>query len=297
MSRFSSTTDQLTRLGPASKLVGGESHRIVSLQNRGQNGYLTDLTFAPSATDWTNQPLVVKVLRAPTGFSLLPNGDLYIQAYVNIVESLMQTWQGFNRGLNVAVGETAIGRSNEVFQTPTRVSRNRSNVTSTIVEKDGMPIWRFLDEMTRLLIQDPDVGHPLLSGISDGFTDRLADMYSADIIAWQPDKTHRFVEQAWMMTNFFPFNEVGENTGSRVLNQDAELRTHNLTWAGTQKVGYAVDQIAQRFVDAARVTGIDPTFQPAFIGGMKADVSKVTTSALAQINELKASMASVAAAG
>lgn len=293
MGRFASTTDQVTKQAYADKLAGGANHKIVSLQNRFQNGYLTDLTFMPSSTDFTNNPLIIKVLRAPTGFSLMPNGDLYIQAYVNLIESMMQTWDGFNRTLNVAVAETDLGKNNEVFQTPTRVSRARSNITSTAVEKDGMPIWRFADDMTRILIQDPDVGHPLLTGITDQAVDRLADMYSGDIIAYQPDKTFQFVNQAWMITNFFMYNDIGENTASRQPRQEAGTRTHNFTWSGIQKVGYAVDALAQSFMDSARVTGIDPTFQPNFIGGMKADVAKVATAAINQINELKAQTAQV----
>lgn len=289
MSRFANNTQQLMNSGYAGQL-GSPNQRIVSLHNRFQNGYLTDLTFMPSATDYVRQPMIVKVLRAPTGFGMLPDGNLYTQALVNLVETLMQSWSGFNRTLNVSVAETQIGRSNEVFQTPTRTSRTRTNLTSTVVEKDGMPVTRFLDHWVRYLIQDPDTGHPLITGVAAQATDRLADMYSMDLIAYEPDKTFQFVNDAYLLTNVFPINDIGERTGDRQLQQDGELRTHNLSWACTQKVGYAVDQLAQRFMDSAKVTGIDPSMQPNFIGGMKESVAGVETSALAQINELKAQM-------
>lgn len=289
MSRFTNNTEQLTNKAYAGQQPN-PNQRIVSLQNRFQNGYLTDLSFMPSATDYVRQPMIFKVLRAPTGFSYMPDGQLYVQALVNMVETLMQSWAGLNRTLNVSVAETQIGRSNEVFQTPTRTSRARTNLTSTLVEKDGMPVIRLMEHYVRYLIADPDVGHPLLTSITDKGTDRLADMYSMDIIAYEPDKTFQFVNDAYLLTNVFPINEIGERVGGRELQQEGETRTYNFSWAGTQKVGYAVDKLAQLFMDAYTVKGIDPSLQPNFIGGMKENVASVATGALAQINELKTQM-------
>lgn len=291
MARFAKDTEQLTNKAYAEKVVGGANtaqglRKIVSLQNRFQNGYLTDLTFMPSSTDYIQQPMIVKVLRAPTGFAMLPNGKEYITALVNVMETLMQSWDGFNRTLSVGTTETQIGR-NEVFETPTKVTRARTNLTSTIVEKDGMPIIRFFDSYVRILIQDPDVGHPLLTGMSEWATDGLADMYSMDLIAWEPDKTFRYVQQAYLLTNVFPKNDIGENTGNRNLEQAGDKRTYNLSWACIQKVGYAVDQLAQKFMDSISVKDLNPEYRPNWIEGTKANIEAVNTGFLNQVNEVR----------
>lgn len=292
MSRFANNTEQTANKGPAGPLAD-KNHRIVSLQNRFQNGYLTDLTFAPASTDYTRQPLIIKVLRLPTGFQYITDAKLYNAALINLVETLMQSWAGFNRTLSVSVAETQIGRSNEVFQTPTRVSRARSNITSTVVEKDGMPVIRFLENITRYFIGDPDVGHPLISSMSaKQVPDLLADMYSMDIIAYEPDKTFQFVNDAYLVTNMYLQNEIGERTGTRELQADRETVTYNLTWTGTQKVGFAVDQLAQAIMSSGAIlnTKIDPGMQKTFIGLTDAGVKAVKTGFTDQILELKKNM-------
>lgn len=292
MARFANNTEQTTNQAYAKNLAH-KDHRIVSLQNRFQNGYLTDLAFAPSSTDYTRQPLIIKVLRTPTGFDYLSTSDkkLYTTALINIIETLMQGWTGFNQTLSVGVNETQIGRGGEVFQTPTGVSRARSVITSTIVEKDGMPVIRYLEDLTRLFIGDPDVGHPLIAGLgTKKIPDLLSDMYSMDIIAYEPDKTFQFVNQAYLITNFFAINEIGERISSRELQGEREIATYNLTWAGTQKVGYAVDKLAQSFMDGASIKGLDPSRQANFTDGASPSVKSSKTSYTDQIAELKKKM-------
>lgn len=266
---------------------------IINLATQGQQGYLTDMAFAPSSTDYIDKPLIVKVLQAPVGLTMMPNKAEYIAAYKNLIENWMQSWSGFNRTLAVSVNETQTGNSGEVFQTPTRVARTRSQITSTIVDKDRRPVIRFLEDMTRYLIGDPEVGHPLLSGISDNFTDQLSDIYGGTILAYEPDKTFRYVENAFLITNFFPYNDIGENTGRRALQSEGESKTYNLSWTGFQKVGFAVDKLAQGFMDNARVTGIDPAYQPTFVSGVDSNIAAISKTGYAeQINLLKRSMVS-----
>lgn len=272
--------------------AGTAQTNVLNLAVQGQQGYITDMAYYPSATDYIRKPLIVKVLQAPVGLTYMPNAAAYIAAYKNLIENWMQSWSGFNRTLAVSVNETQIGNSGESFQTPSRVARARSQITSTIVEKDRRPVIRFLEDYTRYLIMDPDVGHALLSGVSDKFTDQLADIYGGTIIAFEPDKTFRYVENAFLVTNFFPYNDIGENIGSRQLQQDGEIATYNLSWTGFQKVGYAVDKLAQAFMDAQRVTGIDPSYQPTFVSGVDSNVGAVKTGYSEQINLLKSSLVS-----
>lgn len=265
---------------------------VINLAVQGQNGYLTDLMYYPSATDYVTKQLIIKVLQAPAGFSLMPNAAAYHAAYKNIIETMMQSWSGFNRTLTNNVTSSQLGNSGEQFETPARTSRARSQVTSTIIEKDRRPVIRFFEEYVRYLIADPDTGHPLLTGISDQFTDQLADQYAGTILAFEPDKTFRYVENAFLITNFFPTGDIGENTGSRTMQQDGETKTYNLTWSGFQKVGFGVDKLAQGFLDAMRVTGIDPSNQEAFVKNVDSNISGVQTGYSEQIAAVKRQMLS-----
>lgn len=280
MARYSET---LTNKGPAVRA----QMPILNMAVQGQQGYLTDMQFYPSATDYIRKPLIIKVLQAPSGLALMPNGSAYIQAYKNLIENWMQTWTGFNKTLTVSTQETALGSAGEMFQTPSRVSRARSQINSTIVEKDNMPVIRFMEDMTRYLIGDPDTGHPLLTGVSDAFTDQLADVYGGTIIAFEPDKTFRKVQRAWLITNFWLHQEIGENTGNRQPTQDGETVTYNLNWTGWQKTGFAVEKLAQGFMDAVRVTGLDPMYQKNFIDAADSNITTVPTGYYEQINTIK----------
>lgn len=263
---------------------------IVNLAITGQNGYLTDLSVYQTMTDYVKKPVIIKVLRAPVGLTMMPNAAEYVAAYKNMVETMMQGWSGLNRTLSVSVNETQTGHSGESFQTPTRVSRARTQLTSTIVEKDRRPIIRFLEDYVRYTIGDPDKGYPLLSDLSsgkDGFDDQLADMYGGIWLAYEPDKTFRYAENAFLMTNVFPHGDIGENTATRQLQQDGEVPTYNLSWTCFQKVGYAVDKLAQSFMDANRVGSLDPSFIDVHVKKPDSYVSDVTTGYSEQIKELK----------
>lgn len=260
---------------------------VLSLAVQGNQGYLSDMQYYPSATDYIRKPLIIKVLQAPSGLSMMPNASAYIAAYKNLIENWMQTWTGFNQTLNVAVQETALGAAGEMFQTPSRVSRARSQISSTVVEKDNMPVLRFLQDITRYLISDPDAGHALLSGVTDNFTDQLADVYGGTIIAFEPDKTFRKVQRAWLITNFWPFQDIGENTGNRQITQEGETITYTLNWTGWQKTGYAVEKLAQGFMDAVRVTGLDPMYQANFLNAADSNVTSVPTGYQEQINTVR----------
>lgn len=281
MSRHSET---LSARG-ALPTVAGER---VNLQLQGPNGYLLDMAYGVGYTDYVRLPWNIKMLRGPRGFRLLPDGAFMMAAYKSLIETYMQSWTGFNRTLTVNTSETQIGWSGEVFQTPTRVSRARTNLQSTVVEKDGRPIITLLEDLVRIFIFDADVGHPLIAGMSNSLTDKLHDMYSCDLIAWEYDKTHRKPINAVLLTNVFPINEIGENTGTREIQQEGGTVTYNLQWACWQKVGYAVDQLAQQFIDSARVTGIDPGFVQNHIQNVDPAVAAANRFGLLdQINQLK----------
>ena len=213
---------------------------LINLSVQGQQGYITDLATSPSSTDYVKQPAIVKVLRPPMGLLMMPNPRAYIAAYKNMIESWMQSWDGFNQTMSVSKNDTETGRAGDTFETPTRVSRAQSNITSTLVEKARRPFQRLLEDITRYTIADPTVGHPLLSNFNENFTDRLSDIYGAIWLVYEPDVTFKYVERAWLYTNVWLHGEIGENTASRQLQQDGEVPTYNLNWTSFQKVGHEI---------------------------------------------------------
>lgn len=261
---------------------------ILNLDIAGQQGYLSEMASFPSSTDHVKMPLIIKCVRPPYGITMM--GPAYERAWKNLIETMMQSWSGFNRTLSVSSNETQTGHAGEVFQTPTRVSRQRSQITSTVVEKDRRPIIRFLEDYVRYCIGDPETGYPLLAGVNENMTDRLADIYAGIIIAYEPDKTFRYVDNSYLITNFYLNNDIGENTSSRVLQQDGEVPTYTLSWAGYQKVGAEVDRLAQRFIDTHRINGIDPQQTNLIADEIDRSLAAIDTGFGEQIDFIKANM-------
>lgn len=281
MSRLSNLK---TNNGYGKHVAGG----VLNLDVQGQQGYLAEMSSFPSSTDHVKPQLIVRAIRPPAGLEMM--GPEYVRAWKNLIENMMQSWTGFNRTLSISVGETATGHSGESFQTPTRVSRARSQITSTCVEKARRPVIRFMEDYSRFLIGDPDVGHPLLAGFNDRMVDRLADIYAGIIIAYEPDPTFRYVENAYLITNFFPINDIGENTSQRQLQQEGEIPTYNFSWAGYQKVGYKVDELAQYLMDKNRVTGLDPAGINMIAREVDSRLTSIDTGYGEQIELLKRNM-------
>lgn len=251
----------------------------------GMNGYITNLEYYHASKDYVRKNVIVKLVEPARGFLLMDNSREYLASLKNIIETYTHNWDGFNRTLTVNSSETPIGAAGEVFQTPTSVKRARSELTQQIVEKEGKPIIRFFEDYVRYLIMDPDLTFAALSTVSTNFTDQLPDIYANTIIAFEPDNTFTKVQDAWLITNFFPNGQIGDHTARFDKAADGETVTHSIAWAGIQKVGANVDALAQGFLDAMRISGTDPTLQPAFVRGIDANVQAATWGFTEQVQD------------
>lgn len=280
-------SNAVTNLGYGSNVMGKGA---TNLGINGPNGYILDTKYYAGYTDYIRNPARVQVLQAPLGLQMMPNASAYVAAYKNLIENWMHSWSGFNRTLSVESTQTEIGNSGEKMETPTRVSRAPSNIQSTIVEKIRRPVIRFLEDYVRYLIQDPQTGHPLLTGVSTDFVDHYADIYSGIILVYEPDRTFRYVENAFLFTNFYPKGEIGENIANKQLQQEGEKATYSLNWTGISQVGWAVDAIAQAFIDANTLNKIDPSYQQPITSSVDSNVKAISTGYYEAIADLKSNL-------
>jgi hypothetical protein len=246
---------------------------MVNLAIGGQNAYQSDLRYFHANTDYVRRNLIIKVLQAPRGFQYLDNPDAYYKALKGIVEMHAQTWDGFNRTLTVNSVEAPVSGAGEMQQTPSNVTRQRSDPSMTIREKYGRPVQRFFESWITELIMDPDSKVPGISTRVNKPTDLLPDIYSMSIIAFEPDPSFTKVNSAWLMTNMYP-TTAGDFTGRRDKTADGEELVLSIPWTGMQQVGLAVDRFAQQLLDAMPKTGTSPNLKPSFATGVEADVAK-----------------------
>ncbi len=263
----------------------GQEAPMVNLAIGGQNGYQTDFRYFHGNTDQIRRNVVAKLIEAPRGFGLLPNGQDYVQALKAIVELHAQTWEGLNKTLTVNSQETPVGGAGEMQQTPSNVVRARSEPSLTIPEKYGMPVQALHRDWITQLIMDPDTKVPgIVSQANNRLTDLLPDMYSMTVLFFEPDPTFTKVLRAWLVGNMYP-TTAGDDTGRRDKTQDGEQIIHTIQYTGLQQVGAAVNQFAQRIMDSMNLVGTNPNNAPAFVDKIDADVMSAKFGYVEKVNE------------
>lgn len=155
---------------------------MVNLAIGGQNAYQSDLRYFHANTDYVRRNVICKVLEAPRGFQYLDNPSAYYQALKGIAEMHAQVWEGLNRTLTVNSVEGPVSGAGEIQQTPSNVTRTRSDPSMTIREKYGRPVQRFFESWITELIMDPDSKVPGIATRANSPTDLLPDIYSATMI-------------------------------------------------------------------------------------------------------------------
>lgn len=268
-----------TLLGTANPSYNyGSEMPMVNLAVGGQNGYSTDFTKFHANTDYVRRNLIAKLIEAPKGFQLYgeARAQEMVAALKGIVELHAQTWEGFNRTLTVTAQESPAGGAGEVQQTPSNVTRARSEPTLTVPEKYGSPIRALHELWITDLIMDPDSKVP---GIvtRDGVTkptDLLPDMYTMTMLFFEPDPTFTKVHRAWLIGNMFPMT-AGDDTGRRDKTQDGELVSLSIQYSGIQQVSLGVKRFAQKILDSMNVTGTNPNLAPSFVS----DIDRAVLSA------------------
>lgn len=269
----------MTRLADAilngQAMAYGRRTPMVDPKYGGQNGAAPNLAQWVSSSKYRPQQARVVLWEAPRGFASMPNGDYYINTLKAMFELHTRRWSGFSSTLEVSASEVAVGGANEMFQTPNKVTRNRTNITSEIDDLYGRPFQNFLEDWIFYLIGDPDTQTPMINTIADvKVPDMLADMYGCTILTYLPDPTNTKVDKAWLSTNVFPMS-AGENNGERDLTSAREAEALSITWSGVTQTGRGVEMLAQAVMDSMSLTNANPMMRKAFADQIDPNVASV----------------------
>jgi hypothetical protein len=236
------------------------------------NGFQTDVGAFVSNANYVKQNLIVLVLEGPVGFDKLdPTGTL-LGTFKAGMETHAQSWEGLNQTLTAEFNETPFGGSGEMQQDLTNMTRARSEPQVTLPEKYGKPFSRMYRMWMQGIMMDPISKFPDIVTTSNKPSDLLPDFMSATMIFIEPDPTHSYPVEAWLITNMMPTSS-GDITGRRDLTQAHEVPQLSITFTGIQMVGAGVLQFAQQLMDQISLTGANPNTRPAFLSAVDADVA------------------------
>lgn len=240
--------------------------------NAGQNGLLPDLRGLAANASYMKSNTICVVLQTPRGFNHLPNPEEWHAAFKALLETGSNSIEGLNSTINVEYGQNPLGASGEQQDDWAKVTRERSQPVHVIREKYGKPVKAMMDSYIRYLIADPETQVPLVMSLTDAPTDQLPDFTSFTCLYFEPDPLHKFVQDAWLVTNMMP-DTGGEVVGRRDLTASRESVDYTITWTGIQQVGAGVNQMAQGILDRMALSGINPTNRAAFMSEINADLT------------------------
>ena len=149
------------------------------------------------------------VLQTPKMFDLLPGSKDWHAAVKALFEVHARTIEGLNASLTVNTAEHNLGLSGATVKEVTQVTREATNVTVGLDERSGLPFETLLDVWIRYGLDDPDIGHPLITRVAD--PSKLpkhwtAEWYSCTVLFIEPDRLRRRVMHAWLVSDLKPLS-------------------------------------------------------------------------------------------
>jgi hypothetical protein len=248
---------------------------VTDLTNSGQMGYVTDIRYYHGAADYTRRPVIAFLMEGPAGFKDLPNPEKWLACLKALIELHPRSISGLDQSLEIEYSENPFGGGGEMMQTLAKVRRNRSQPQFEWVEKIGTPVKYFWNGYILNLLGNPESNVPAVVSRGRDTPYGLYPDYTAFTVLFvEPDPTERWVVEAWLCTNMMPM-QGPRVEGSRDITATPESVTHSITFTCIQQVGVGVRNLAQRFLDSANQTGIDPNFREAWIQKAEADVQAI----------------------
>ena len=254
----------------------GHAHVQLDNQFGGTNSLTANYAEWASTTHHVSSDIIPVLIESPKFFDEMPDPAFWHSMLKSMIEQHCKVWEGLKSTLTVESAMTAYGGAGEEFGDPTKVKREKSVPTLTVVDTYGRPHQQFLKDWIYYGISDPETNVPAFVTISGkNPTDWLADMYSCTVLFIQPDPTHLRVSNAWLSTNMYP-NTAGPEEGKRDVTAAGELLEIQVAFEGSiTQTGHGVMAFAKTVLDSinAGLPNANPQMREAFIKAINASVA------------------------
>lgn len=242
----------------------GHPQPMLDLTNGGQFGWAPRLDQWVSNQAYVRRNLVCILLESPRFFTLMPEPEKWTACLKSLLELHCRSIEGYNAGLTVELADHPVGGAGEIQQEVVDVKRERSAPVFTFTEKYGMPIWHFLYNWITYGMMDPDTKYAMVGTLSGTRpSDMLADWFTASVLVFEPDPTHRKIVKSWVTTNMMP-QKTGDFIGKRDLTSASELLEISVEFTAISQTGIGTDMFAQKILDSINIANANPYMRPAF---------------------------------
>lgn len=230
----------------------------------GQFGWSPNVGNLQSSQSHVRRHLVAKVISVPNFFRHMPNPEVWVQTYVELMERRAIKITGLNATLTVATDSIPHGGGGFKQEEIINVTREDISLSYEFADSYGAATSKFIEQYIRYGMMDPETKFALVGVTPDYPTDMLLDQYCGTILYYEPDATHRTVVRSWLVAGIFP-KTAGEILGSRDITSDMEIVRLSIPFAGTPQLGLGVDHYAQEVLDQTKMNFADPNLSAAFI--------------------------------
>jgi len=259
---------------------------MLDLEYGGMFGWSPNLTEWVSNQAYINRDIICFVLEAPRFFQLMPNPDKWISSLKALMEVHTYTIEGLNMGLTVDTEEHPVGGAGEMMEEYTNVTRARSQVSTTVREKYGLPVSNFLYNWIVYGMMDPDTKYALSGTLPEAPEDALADWYTMTCLFTEPDPTHTRPLKSWIGAGMFPKN-TGDIIGRKARTDGGSGIEINIEWTGIYQSGRGPNKLAQKLLDSINLIGANPYTKPAFVDDIHPDIKAAENGYVKSVEDSK----------
>lgn len=254
--------------------AAGSPRQILDLRYGGQMGWAPDFTTYVNNHPFVTRPLICLMLEEPKGFQLFPNSDRWIGSLRSMIETKPLRIEGLRNQWEVETASVNFGGGGQEQEVFTDVKESKPDISFTWTELDGMPIYRMHKAWINYLMMNPHTKYAMNNTIPGAeLSDLLPDQYAMTCAFIEPDPNHRYVNQAWIVTNMFP-KGTGDNSAKRDKTSAMEVREVTINYTGLSQQGDGVNEFAQMLLDRISIAHADPEKRRSFIREISARVAE-----------------------
>lgn len=274
-------------------LLGNESYmrdrniQVADLTQFSSAGVTQDIANFDGLPDAVNHNTIPFVVHLPTMWSVFGQDGVRIQAATkSLIENHFANIEGLNKRIDVDTHDTDMVGGNEKWQTPINVSRQQSNIVTTINDKTNRPAQRLIETWIRCAFGDEITKVPLISLYDKTlrFNELLPSQYSCGVLFVTPNSTKTRVDKAWLAIHFAP-KTTGENIGQKDIAVKGTSGPISIEWLSTCQHSLGVDELAQTMLDQLNRPALNPGLYRAAIPEIHPDVKAATAGAFKLLDE------------
>ncbi len=242
---------------------------MVNALDGGQQGAMLQLGKYVLNAGYVKRQTICRVVEFPLWVEYMEDPSIWRKAIKTFFEVHTQI-SGLTKGLQAEFTEQQLGATNAIQHDLARVTEEQSEVTHTTPDKYGKVYQNLFSTWMRYGMMDPETGIALITVINDSVPDMLPDLYTCTVMYFEPDPTHRFIQDAYLITGMAPRSN-GPDEARKDLSAPGELNELAITFTGAQQTSLGAKNFALEILQSMNLGALNPSTRKAFITEVSAD--------------------------